>query len=271
MKKIFFLFILLCCCNSFTYGSYFFPYANTWSSENMNRIEKIDFFIREYRNEASRKLFIDFPPFRSKWEAEYHDKINKLKPLVKNSLRYPDVYYNILLFDQRIDIIQDYKYESAYQRYMSPGWAYSAEEKKKKIAQERAVVIKDSSFCKQKLYDCRDKIIHAYIEIFEELLNTKEGNLAFYHDYGLLAYMNNNFDKYSELLFALMDHAQKTHQIDQLNSKIYHDLGSVCVEVMDYDKAIKYLSDAIRLDSSNKETYFNRATAYFETGQFDIK
>jgi hypothetical protein len=39
---------------------------------------------------------------------------------------------------------------------------------------------------------------------------------------------------------------------------------------MAYDKAIKYLSDSIRLDPSNKETYFTRATAYFETGQFDL-
>jgi tetratricopeptide (TPR) repeat protein len=82
--------------------------------------------------------------------------------------------------------------------------------------------------------------------------------------------MNNNFDKSSDLLFALIDYAQETNQIDQLDAKVYHDLGSVCVEVMAYDKAIKYLSDAIRLDPSNKETYFHRATAYFETGNFDL-
>lgn len=85
----------------------------------------------------------------------------------------------------------------------------------------------------------------------------------------MLAYLNNNFDKSFELLSALIDEAQKTNQLDLLGAKIYHKLGSVCVEVMAYDKAIKYLSDAIQLDPSNKETYFNRATAYFETGQFD--
>ncbi len=58
------------------------------------------------------------------------------------------------------------------------------------------------------------------------------GNLAFYHDYGLLAYINNNFDLSFELLSSLIENAQKTDQIDQLTSKVYHDLGSVCVEVM---------------------------------------
>jgi tetratricopeptide (TPR) repeat protein len=166
--------------------------------------------------------------------------------------------------------MKDYKYENAYQRYTGRGWAYSSDEKKQKIAKERAIVKNDALFCKQVLYDCRDKITNEYVEIFEELLKEEQDNLAFYYDYGLLAYMNNNFDKSSELFFALIDHAQKNNQIDQLNAKVYHDLGSVCMEVMAYDKAIKYLSDAIRLDPNNKETYFRRAIAYFETGQFDL-
>lgn len=142
--------------------------------------------------------------------------------------------------------------------------------KKERIEKERAIVKGDALYCKSVLYDCRDRITNAYLEIFEELLRKGEGNLAFYHDYGLLAYINNNFDTSFELLSALIDHAQKTNQMEQLTAKVYHDLGSVCVEVMAYDKAIKYLSDSIRLDPSNKETYFTRATAYFETGQFDL-
>jgi tetratricopeptide (TPR) repeat protein len=221
--------------------------------------------------EAARSRFLDeLPPYREKWESKYHDQIAKLNSLFRHSMRYPDVYQNILLFDQRIDIMKEFRYESVYELYMSPGWAYSIEEKKQKIEQKRAIVKDDALYCKDILYDCRDKITNAYLEIFEELLKKGGGNLAFYHDYGLLAYINNNFDTSFELLSALIDHAQKTDQIDQLTSKVYHDLGSVCVEVMAYDKAIKYLSDSIRLDPSNKETYFARATAYFETGQFDL-
>lgn len=149
---------------------------------------------------------------------------------------------------------------------MGPGWAYSLAVKEQKIAEARARERESAIFCRQVLEDCRDKITNLYAELFEDLLNDKEDSLIFYHDYGLLAFLNNNFEKSSELLFRLIDRAQETNQINELEAKVYHDLGSVCVEVMAYDKAIKYLSDAIRLDPNNKETYFYRAIAYFETG-----
>jgi tetratricopeptide (TPR) repeat protein len=267
MKKILSLFIIFLCYNAFTYG---FPYANSWSSEIEWRMGNIRASIKDYEEAARSRFLKELPPYREKWEAKYHDQITKLNSLIRHSMRYPDVYQNILLFDQRIEIMKEFRYESVYERYMSPGWAYSKEEKKQKIEKERAIVKGDALYCKDVLYECRNKITNEYLEIFDELLRKGDGNLAFYHDYGLLAYINNNFDKSFELLSSLIDHAQKTNQIDQLTAKVYHDLGSVCVEVMAYDKAIKYLSDSIRLDPSNKETYFNRATAYFETGQFDL-
>jgi tetratricopeptide (TPR) repeat protein len=267
MKKTLSLFIILLCYNAFTYG---FPYANSWSSEIEWRMGNIRASIMEYEEAARSRFLKELPPYREKWEAKYHDQIAKINSVIRHSMRYPDVYQNIFLFDQRIDIMKEFRYESAYELYMSPGWAYSKEEKKQKIEEKRAIVKEDALYCKDVLYECRDKITNAYLEIFEELLKKGEGNLAFYHDYGLLAYINNNFDKSFELLSSLIDNAQKTNQMEQLTAKVYHDLGSVCVEVMAYDKAIKYLSDSIRLNPSNKETYFTRATAYFETGQFDL-
>jgi hypothetical protein len=65
MKKTLFLFIFLFCCEIFAYGSYF-PYSKTWSSENMQRIAKINVFISEYREEARRRFFLDLPPYREK-------------------------------------------------------------------------------------------------------------------------------------------------------------------------------------------------------------
>lgn len=236
---------------------------------NNQHLGNIRGLINQYEEIARRNFLRDLPPYREKWETEYHDKIKHINSLKRNTLRYPDVYQNILLFDQRIDVIKDFNFESVYRRYMSPGWAYSLAEKEKKIAKERTQFKNDALLCKQVLQDCSDKIINEYIELFEECLKNKRACLSVYHDYSLLAYLNNNFDKSFELLFKLINQAQETHQIDQLDSKVYHDLGSVCVEVMAYDKAIKYLSEAIRLDPNNKEAYFQRATAYFETGNFD--
>lgn len=267
MKKALILFLILFYCKTFTYGC---PYAGSISSEIMWKMEYIRARIMEYE-EAGRSRFLKhLPPYRDKWEWKYHERIDKVSSLERNSMRYPDVYQNIILFDERLSIMKEFRDENAYERYMGPGWAYSKKEKKQKIEKERAQVKEDALYCKNVLYECRDKIMNAYLEIFEEILERGNGNLAFYHDYGLLAYLNNNFEKSFELLSGLIDNAQNTGQLDQLRSNVYHKLGSVCVEVMAYDKAIKYLSEAIQLDPSSKETYFNRATAYFETGQFDL-
>ncbi len=95
-------------------------------------------------------------------------------------------------------------------------------------------------------------------------------NLITYHDYGMLAYLNNNFDKSFDLLSKFIRDAEETGQLDIINDKVYHELGTVCIETMAYDKAIKFLTQALQQDPGNKAAYFDRALAYFETGQFDL-
>lgn len=55
-----------------------------------------------------------------------------------------------------------------------------------------------------------------------------------------------------------------------LASLIYTSKGEAEVETMVYDDAISSLSKAIDFDPLNKEAYFERAIAYFETGDFDL-
>ncbi len=45
--------------------------------------------------------------------------------------------------------------------------------------------------------------------------------------------------------------------------------AQACLEIGEYEKAIEALSDVIKKDPKNKEAYFHRAAAYFETGRFD--
>lgn len=45
--------------------------------------------------------------------------------------------------------------------------------------------------------------------------------------------------------------------------------AQACLEAGQYEKAIEALSDVIKRDPNNKEAYFHRAAAYFETGHFD--
>ncbi len=66
--------------------------------------------------------------------------------------------------------MKDFKWESVFQCYMSPGWAYSLAEKEEKIAKERSNLTKDALYCKQVLYDCSTTITSEYVKLFEECL-----------------------------------------------------------------------------------------------------
>lgn len=239
------------------------------SCYNHGNFWKIQSLIHQYE-ETARKNFLDsLPPYREKWESKFHAKVREINSKFRpNPRRYPDVYQNILLFSQKIDIVKDYKFQWAYELYMSPGWAYNLAEKERRIAKEREKFAKHAQECHQKIEECTTKILNEYVKLYEECL-TKHTCLATYHDYGLLACLNNNFDKSLELLSKMIEQADKTGEIETLDAAVYHNLGSVCIEAMVYDKAIKFLSEAIKRDPSNKEAHFDRAVAYFETGSFD--
>ena len=225
--------------------------------------------ISEYEEEARRCGLKAVPPcapnYREKWEAKYFNQQFSLLSKERNSLRYPDVYQNILIFDQRLHLVRDYWLEFYFKFY---GTQYSKEEREEKFATQEKYAKNNYIHCQQLLYDNSNQITNLYITVFEKCLK-KGSSINVYHDYGLLAYLNNNFDKSLELLSAMIDLAQATGKIEQLDSISYNNLGSVCLESMAYDNAIKYLSEAIRIDPGNKEAYLNRSAAYFETGNFD--
>lgn len=55
-----------------------------------------------------------------------------------------------------------------------------------------------------------------------------------------------------------------------INSEMYQQEGQFYAELGQYDKAIAALTEAVNRDPNNKEAYFHRAAAYFETGNFDV-
>jgi tetratricopeptide (TPR) repeat protein len=238
------------------------------SCHSYNNFLEINNLIYQYK-EAARKNFLDrLPPYRKEWESEFHSKVSEINSkFCTDSQRYPDVYQNILLFSQKIDIVKDYEFTWAYKFYN--GCSYSKAEKELRIARARERIAKKTQDCHQKIEECTAKIINEYAKLYEACLG-KHTCWTTYHDYSLLAYLNNNFDKSLELLFKMMNQADQTGQIKTLDAAVYHNLGSVCNEAMIYDKAIEFLSEAIKRDPSNKEAHFDRAVAYFEIGLFDL-
>jgi tetratricopeptide (TPR) repeat protein len=209
-----------------------------------------------------------FTAYKESWEIKYYEEIKKLNYQLGNSRRYPDIIQYIQILDRKVDIVKDFDYEYIAKRKYKDS-ALTQIEMDSAIIKDRAWLEEKVNICKQFLYDSGFKITNEYVKLYEECIKN-HSNLVTYHDYGLLAYLNNNFDKSIELLSKLTDSAEKKEQLNELGSKIYHDLGSVCNEAMVYDKAIQYLSESIQRNRNNKAAYFERAIAYFETGNFDL-
>lgn len=225
--------------------------------------------IDTYKGTCDRYFMNGLPPYRDKWELKYHQKFKTLiSGYVYNAYRYPDVFKNILIDDQIINLCQDFWWDSWHELYMRPGWNYSLAEKKAMIAKERNKSIENAKICKQKIDESMSELTNQYALLFEYCLKN-HSNLNSLHDYGMFAYRNNNFEKSLEVLSLMVDKAVELGQLENLNTEFYHSLGSVCIEVMAYDKAVKYLTESITKDPSNKAAYFDRALAYFETGNFD--
>lgn len=242
--------------------------CDCYKSDNAT-MKTIYHLVDTYKVTCSQYFMNGLPPYRDKWELKYHQKLKTLIPgYVYNAYRYPDVFKNLLIDDQIIDLCKDFWWDSWHEFYMKPGWAYSLAEKEAIVAKERSRSVESAATCKQKINECMAELTNQYALLFEYCLKN-HSNLNSLHDYGMFAYRNNNFEKSLEALSLMVDQAVKLGQLEQLNTEFYHSLGSVCIEVMAYDKAVKYLTESIAKDPSNKTAYFDRALAYFEMGNFD--
>lgn len=104
---------------------------------------------------------------------------------------------------------------------------------------------------------------------YESCYRSKHLNLTVLYDHGFLEFVEGNADKSAELAEKYI-RLCKEHNIDHQSSLAeLMVLGQSYMETAQYSKAIEVLSDLIQKDPTNQEAYFHRASAYFETGNFD--
>lgn len=106
--------------------------------------------------------------------------------------------------------------------------------------------------------------------IYRSCYKAGHNNPLTLYDHGFLAYIEGN-------VLEAMECAEKYNSIRKNNNNenfIYpveeHLLAQTYLELTEYSKAIEILSELIKNNPTDKEAYFNRAIAYFETGQFDL-
>lgn len=113
------------------------------------------------------------------------------------------------------------------------------------------------------------EIIPLYHQILSSCQHKGSNNLALMYNEGLLEFINCNYEKSLEKINEFVFFAQTSKaQESLLTSKIYQTLGESQLEVGLYHEAIVSLTKSIQKDPTNKESYFSRAVAFFETGDF---
>lgn len=127
------------------------------------------------------------------------------------------------------------------------------------------IEILDAIESNHKVDECvRERVRLIYKKCYQHHLNP----MTFY-DNSFLEFLEGNVDKSAQLAekYILINKEQNVdHQSTPAELML---LGQSYIELNQHFEAIKVLSELIQKDPSNKEAYFHRSAAYFETGNFD--
>lgn len=118
-----------------------------------------------------------------------------------------------------------------------------------------------------KLNETRNTILRLHEEQAQYCLEHHQWAGAFYNR-GLVNFSQGQIHEALEDVRQFID-GLKDSEKETLSSDIYLNEGIIQSEVNLYHDAITALSKAIERDPKNKSAYFERAAAYFETGEFD--
>lgn len=118
----------------------------------------------------------------------------------------------------------------------------------------------------EKIYNCLEQLQTDFSFKYSYCLK-RHPHPKIYYEFGMLEMHRGNYDNAFTAISRFM-HLAKQKNIS-VSADMYHQEGRVYNELGMYDQAIRALTTSIELDPTNRGAYFNRAQAYFETGNFD--
>lgn len=128
----------------------------------------------------------------------------------------------------------------------------------------------DSSWGIRLVYDMLEEIREDFAELYEECIDCHP-HPKIYYELGMLKMHSGDSEGSLGYIRRLLDLANTAQYKNAgiLTSEMYQQEGESYADIGRYDKAITSLTEAIKADPTNKEAYFHRSAAYFETGNFD--
>lgn len=196
------------------------------------------------------------------WEKYEVKDTDMKKSMFSNPSSFPQIFQNYVVLYDLIQLSHDCSMEGLRQS-----------RKQKKFKQE----FFDERFLSEtdlttKAYrthnEYQSKIVNEFVKMKCQCLRTHI-SLQTLFNAGLADISMGNFQEAMQSASYLIESAIKSHQEDVLTVEHYQNLGLSCLECMKYAEAIQALSEVISYNPSNKEPYFLRAVAYFETGNFE--
>jgi tetratricopeptide (TPR) repeat protein len=114
-----------------------------------------------------------------------------------------------------------------------------------------------------------EAIIPLYKDLLKSCPHQKNSNMVSVYTKGLISLLEDNIEESLTNISQYIELAKQNQLENLLTSEILQKQGEGFFEVGLYDQAIQTLSEAIRKDPQNLEAYFQRASAYFESGNFE--
>ena len=118
------------------------------------------------------------------------------------------------------------------------------------------------------MFSTQQSLQKPFLTLYSECL-AKHPHPKIYYERGMvLFHEGKNIDSIEDIK-KFISYAEENKYEEFLTSELYLQEGKLFSELLSYDEAIKALTKAISKDKANKEAYFERAIAYFETGNFE--
>lgn len=115
-----------------------------------------------------------------------------------------------------------------------------------------------------------ETIVPLYKKVLEDCNHNGIYNMAAVYTRGLIALLEGNSHQSLKDIVAFVDLAEKNGKQKLLTSEVFQKQGEAFLEVGLYHQSIEALNQAISKDPKNLEAYFQRASAYFEIGDFEL-
>ncbi len=258
--------------NSFLTQDYEKLYENegsiSWDVEknesyNEDQCAFYEFERDRFENEICIGDCFDFSTFN-----QYLDAFKSVQEDISFMYQAEKSYYEQRIIDLKLEI--DFLKNRTYIEYDDPYFGFNNMELKRDFIndiKENTQNIQDvENWYAEKLntsYEYQGKIEQIYKHIYDWCIDHHDW-LGSYYQRGLLNFNNGN------VFEALLDIDKIIEKSKDTESEILLLKGKTENELGLYHDAIISLSRLIKNDPCNKTRYFERAFAYFETGQFDL-